>query len=253
MDDRKLNPVFVFLTLAVFFAFFLVLGFLWVFNIFGPSVLVNIFFLVLSLILSLIFLVLVAGFLGIWLLIRNNRIPFFLHTPMVLTVNYFMGFVIRVGQLLGLSREKLQRSYINLTNKLVESLRLRFSPEEILVLAPHCIQEASCPHRITHDLNNCKRCGKCQIGNLTEMQQELGFRLAVVTGGTGARQVVKKMKPRAIVAIACERDLMSGIQDVFPHPVLGVVNIRPHGPCLNTEVDWTELETAIKSLCKEAE
>lgn len=250
MDDRKLNSSFIFLTLGVFFAFILVLGFLWFFNIFGASALVNIFFLVFSLILTLIFLVLVGGFLGIWLLTRNNRIPFILHTPMVLTVNYFMGFVIKIGQLFGFSREKLQRNYIHLTNNLVKSLRLRFSPEDILVLAPHCIQKANCPHRITHDLNNCNRCGGCQIGNLTEMQEEFGFRLAVVSGGTGARQVVKKMKPRAIVAIACERDLMSGIQDVFPHPVLGVVNIRPHGPCLNTEVDWTELETAIKSLCK---
>jgi len=252
MQKNKFYPSFLFLALAIFFGFILISGFLWAFNIFGVSFLVNIFFLFLSILFSAVLMVLVLGFLGIWLLLRQKEIPVFFHTPMVWTVNYFLGLVVRVGQALGLSREKLEFSYISLTNKLVNNLGLRFPPEDILVLAPHCIQEASCPHRVTHDLNNCRKCGKCQLGDLTEMQSKNGFRLAVVTGGTGARQIVKKIKPRAIVAIACERDLMSGIQDVFPHPVLGVVNIRPHGPCINTEVDWTELENAINSLCKEA-
>ncbi len=40
-----------------------------------------------------------------------------------------------------------------------------------------------------------------------------------------------------MLAIACERDLMSGIQDVYPLPAIGVLNIRPNGPCYNTHVD----------------
>ena len=30
---------------------------------------------------------------------------------------------------------------------------------------------------------------------------------------------------------------MSGIQDVYPLPAIGVLNIRPNGPCYNTHVD----------------
>lgn len=60
-----------------------------------------------------------------------------------------------------------------------------------------------------------------------------------------ARQMVKQARPKAIVAVACERDLTSGIQDVFPLPVLGVLNERPFGPCFNTRVDIDKLEEAI--------
>jgi hypothetical protein len=59
----------------------------------------------------------------------------------------------------------------------------------------------------------------------------------VATGGTLARQIVYTTKPQAVLAIACERDLMSGIQDVYPLPAVGVLNIRPNGPCFNTHVD----------------
>ena len=60
-----------------------------------------------------------------------------------------------------------------------------------------------------------------------------------------ARQMVMQARPKAIVAVACERDLTSGIQDVFPLPVLGVLNERPYGPCFNTRVDKKKLEDAI--------
>jgi len=69
--------------------------------------------------------------------------------------------------------------------------------------------------------------------------------MAVATGGTLARQMVKQIRPKAIVAVACERDLTSGIQDVFPLPVVGVLNERPFGPCFNTRVDIKRVEAAV--------
>lgn len=69
--------------------------------------------------------------------------------------------------------------------------------------------------------------------------------MAVATGGTLARQIVKQIRPKAIVAVACERDLTSGIQDVFPLPVVGVLNERPFGPCFNTRVDIKRVEAAV--------
>ena len=117
----------------------------------------------------------------------------------------------------------------------------------MLILTPHCIQLDVCPHKITRDINNCKQCGRCPVGGLLALTRKYGVHLAVATGGTLARQVVKKIRPHAILAIACERDLTSGIQDVFPIPVVGVLNERPHGPCCNTLVDLNKVEAAIKN------
>ena len=62
-----------------------------------------------------------------------------------------------------------------------------------------------------------------------------------------------KAEPTCILAVACERDLTSGIQDVFPLPVIGVLNERPNGPCFNTRADMGKIEEAIRSFILEEE
>ena len=81
-----------------------------------------------------------------------------------------------------------------------------------------------------------------------QLAEEIGFHFFVVTGGTLARQKVKEIRPKAVVAIACERDLTSGIQDVYPLPTVGIMNIRPNGPCYNTKVDIEEFRRVITEI-----
>ena len=69
--------------------------------------------------------------------------------------------------------------------------------------------------------------------------------LAVATGGTLARRVIGEVRPLAIIAVACETDLTSGIQDSYPLPVYGVLNERPHGPCRDTTVNLDRVREAI--------
>ena len=78
-----------------------------------------------------------------------------------------------------------------------------------------------------------------------------GCHFSVATGGTLARQIVQESRPQAIIAIACERDLVSGMQDVFPLPVLGLLNQRPNGPCFNTQVDVQALQQLLEMITGE--
>jgi len=164
------------------------------------------------------------------------------------------GFVLKVlyplAMLIGAfkksKKEELQRWIINLNNKLV--LKERHKARRLLVLLPHCLQIDKCNIRITHNIYNCKRCGRCKIKDLIEIADSYGLNLFVATGGTLARRIVKDVKPEAIVAVACERDLSSGIADTYPLPVLGIPNERPYGPCFNTTVSLEKVKEAIVSL-----
>jgi hypothetical protein len=69
--------------------------------------------------------------------------------------------------------------------------------------------------------------------------------MSIATGGTLARRVIVETRPNAIVAVACDRDLTSGIQDSYPIPVIGVLNERPFGPCKNTRVDLAKVKAAM--------
>jgi hypothetical protein len=54
-----------------------------------------------------------------------------------------------------------------------------------------------------------------------------------------------EIRPRLVVAVACERDLTSGIRDAYPLPVIGVFNSRPEGPCFNTRIDLEAVRQAL--------
>ncbi len=140
-------------------------------------------------------------------------------------------------------REALQRLVIGLNNRLVRQEGTR--TKKILLLLPHCLQIDECTIRLTHNIYNCERCGRCEIKDLIGIAEENKLDLFVATGGTIARKVVMEAKPEAIVAVACERDLSSGLVDTYPIPIIGVTNERPFGPCLNTKVDLSSVKEAI--------
>ena len=163
-------------------------------------------------------------------------------------IRLLFPIAVRLGKLFGKSRRQLEASFIAVSNLLFSHRSIRVPADRLLVVTPHCLQLASCPHKITRDPNNCKRCGGCNIGDLMKLSEEMGFHFFVATGGTLARQIVKEIRPKAVLAIACERDLMSGIQDVYPLPAVGVLNIRPNGPCYNTKVDMEEVRAALEQI-----
>lgn len=144
-------------------------------------------------------------------------------------------------------REALQAWVIKWNNRLVRMERPKI--QRLLLLLPHCIQIDKCDVRLTHNVYNCKRCGKCQMKDMIEIAEQNGQTLFMATGGTLARRIVKDARPEGIVAVACERDLSSGIADIYPIPVLGVTNIRPHGPCFNTQVDLELVKEAVAEIC----
>lgn len=189
----------------------------------------------------------IAGVGGIILAILGFPTPAIFQSLAWSAVNLLFPMAIRIGKLFDVEKERVERSFIEVSNHLVKQKRVRVRPDKLLILTPHCIQQEACPHKITRNVANCRICGGCQAGDIYQLAQKYGVHFAVVTGGTLARKVIKEIRPHAVLAIACERDLTSGIQDVFPLPVIGVLNQRPFGPCCNTRVDLESIETAVQN------
>jgi hypothetical protein len=147
-------------------------------------------------------------------------------------------------------REAFQLWAVRMNNRLIDPAAINAA--NILILLPHCLQIADCDVRITHNIQNCKRCGRCGIKDLIGIAEESGLQLFVATGGTIARRIVKDSRPDAIIAIACERDLSSGIVDTYPMPVIGILNERPHGPCVNTQVSLTAVREVLKKFSRKS-
>ena len=202
--------------------------------------------LVLGGVLGAVVAALTAGIGGIILAIIGVPTLNIFHRLAWTAINIMFPLATSLGRFLDIDKERVERSFIELSNHLVKQKRLKVPPNRLLVLTPHCLQLDTCPHKITRDVNNCRHCGACQIGELKELTARYGVHFSVVTGGTLARNVIKTLRPKAVLAIACERDLTSGIQDIFPLPVVGVLNERPQGPCCNTRVDLNLVEKGIR-------
>ena len=113
--------------------------------------------------------------------------------------------------------------------------------ERVLLLLPHCLQYHDCPFRITTDVENCHKCGRCVIDPIVRLKEKYPVDIQVATGGTLARKHIKTLRPSVVLAVACKRDLMLGINDALPMRVYGVFNDIPGEPCIDTTVSMDKI------------
>jgi hypothetical protein len=198
------------------------------------------------LIFTAIFIVSWAAFGLVFNIVSGKALPLFKRMRGI-TVRLFLPLMMLLGRTLGITKEKVWASFIKVNNELVASSGRRYRPSEILLLMPHCLQRSDCTVRLTYGVENCKRCGKCPILGLLDLSMKYGVHMDIATGGTIARRIVVQKRPKIILAVACERDLSSGIQDTYPLPVFGILNDRPFGPCLDTQVALNRLEAAMQN------
>ncbi len=138
-------------------------------------------------------------------------------------------FTVKLAESFGISRDRLSHSFIKVSNTLVHP---SINEGTVLALLPRCLNR------------DIKR----EIKLICEKYPNVVLQTA--PGGNVARKIIRETRPVAIVAVACERDLVSGIQDVAPKiPVLGICNSRPAGPCKDTVVDLEEFRNALDMFC----
>jgi hypothetical protein len=193
----------------------------------------------------------VVGFLfiGVGLLVftlARGREIFFSGKLRGIVIGVLFPVMVLAGKLLGMSRERVQQSFVEVNNLLVRAKYRGRKLSRILLLMPHCLQFSDCEIKITSDAYKCRACGKCSISDLVELARRHEVDLSIATGGTLARRRISETRPEAIIAVACERDLTSGIQDAYPLPVIGILNDRPFGPCFNTSVDIQKVADALE-------
>lgn len=203
----------------------------------------------------IVFFVTVAVYLLVMLILtiritKNRGVPKFLIPIFEHSIKVIYPVMISLSNLLKIEKDPMRRFFSELNNKIVIQKSDKLNPEDLLVIAPHCLQKSSCKHRITGNVSNCNRCGACDIKDLYDLCTSYNINLQIVTGGTLARKIIKDYRPKGVVAIACERDLSHGILDVKSLPVIGVKNERPNGPCNNTCVDINKVEKAIKQFLR---
>ncbi|MDZ7699307.1 MAG: DUF116 domain-containing protein [Deltaproteobacteria bacterium] len=247
LNKRPKKRIFVFLLLVTCVVLVGLAFLLWWVPYVGLSAIYERLPLLLAIALGALVLFGLGGALTLVLTIIRGKNLFFNRRIRGVVIRILSPLLVVVGRCFGISKSEIRRSFIAINNELVLAEANTVPPEKLLILLPHCLQNHECAVRITASVDNCKRCGKCKIKDLSLLAETYRVPIAVATGGTLARRIVVERKPKLIIAVACERDLTSGIQDSYPIPVFGIFNRRPFGPCFDTDVDLNLVEKGIRT------
>lgn len=131
-------------------------------------------------------------------------------------------------------RDWVEHAAIDVYNTLAERRGRKVGKGELLVLIPRCLSKQA-------------------LDGVLEIAGRYEVPVFVATRGQLARRVIKERRPRAVVAVACERDMMTGLRDVAGKlPVLGLTMQLPNGPCRDATIDLDQMEKWVQGLVAES-
>lgn len=126
-------------------------------------------------------------------------------------------------------RDWVENAAVKVYNALAARRGRKVGKGELLLLIPRCLSKATLD-------------GVLAIAGKYEVP------VFVATRGQLARRVIRERRPRAVVAVACERDMVSGLHDVAGKvPVLGLTMTLPAGPCKDAGLDLARLEEWVRA------
>ena len=127
-------------------------------------------------------------------------------------------------------RDWVEHAAIDIYNTLAVRRGRTVGKGELLVLIPRCLSKQA-------------------LDGVLEIAGRYEVPVFVATRGQLARRVIRERRPRAVVAVACERDMMTGLRDVAGKlPVLGLTMQLPNGPCRDATIDLSQMEQWVQGL-----
>ena len=141
-------------------------------------------------------------------------------------------------------------------NKTIEKLA-KITPSERILLMPHCLrQSGTCKATYNQMGLQCIGCNPgCSINKLRKLATSYGYKgICVAPGGRLAIKFVKEMQPKAIVAVACAKELEEGVTGVRElaaekiRPLIAIIPLVKDG-CVDTQVDEAKAIEIISAGC----
>ncbi len=146
----------------------------------------------------------------------------------------------------GVDEKELFELYVKTKNR-AQLEKFASTPyDERILLLPRCMRATDCPAEIGKNGYECKQCGKCVATEITKATKQLGYKgTFMLSGGSLAKSIIAKMKPKAVIGVACAKELVMGIClcERFDVLVQGVELLKDG--CINTVVDMKSLTSTL--------
>lgn len=187
---------------------------------------------------ALLILLILSLILG-KILLRKNKLLF--PKLLLFTLDVFYGAFKKFAKLCGINEDIIDQIGVEVRNKLNENKFKKIDNKDKLLILPHCLRDPKCKAKLSKNGLECKNCGHCVIGLIKKKAEEVGYRVFIVPGSSFAKRILKENKCKAVLGVACYRDLNISMMKISNLPIVtqGVPLLKDG--CFKTEVDVDEI------------
>lgn len=150
------------------------------------------------------------------------------------------GVLKAIFRLVRLDDSIIDRTAIQLQNKVSFRQFYNIPNNERIIFFPQCLRSIECPSKLGPEGLQCINCGRCEIGNAKEKAEDLGYKVFIVPGSSFIKRMVKKYRPKGIIGIGCKFEVKNGLDMCSNIGVVGVGMELETSGCLATELNWEE-------------
>ena len=118
-----------------------------------------------------------------------------------------------------------------------------------IILFPQCLRHPDCEAKSDKWGHHCVDCGRCGISRIKKLADGLGYaKVFIIRGGSIIVEIFEKFRPKAVIGIACDKEIFLGNLVTEKYDVVSQGVILTKEGCYNTEVNWKQVEKCIRSI-----
>jgi len=147
---------------------------------------------------------------------------------------------------MGVDEKDLFQLYVKTKNSASRDKFASIHYSERILLLPQCLRSRECPAELGEYGYECQECGKCNLKEQIHIAKTLGYKgTFILPGGSIAKKILLKVKPKACLGVACFKELVLGSFLCEKRGIVaqGVALLRDG--CVNTLVDWKSLNDTL--------
>ena len=148
-----------------------------------------------------------------------------------------------IAKKLGLSDRWINFTHTEFRNKLNE-LEYKKTPfKNRIVFLPHCLRNLKeCKAEHDDEGLKCKYCGKCKIGTLKKMAEDLGYGgCYTCPGGSMVTKIILNKKPKAVLGVCCFDEAQMAFDKLQGTGIAAQAVLLSKSGCKDTDVNIEEV------------
>lgn len=143
----------------------------------------------------------------------------------------------KLAWIVGIDDKRVDDVYVDLKNRLHEEKFKKVPKNERILVLPHCLRSKKCEAKRTDYGYSCAKCGRCSICNISNEAEKHGYSVFIVPGSSVISKIVKKEKPKAILGVACNKEIVPALMILEKYGIAAQAVPLIRDGCVNTIAD----------------